>query len=285
MVRRHLWATILGLLGIGEARSQSNKSAIGAAKEDQPATVFNVATASGPLKAIGIELVTSTGTEALGRWSALKDGRRGVPIMIGGDEELERILEAGLPNLDEIAATIARADTLGQEFDILAYRRKEAQRLRERLDAEGKVEGTDEFQPEVGEWPNQPEVIAGPTVANDILSETPLPRVHLLLVPTKTNAEIPAWLGWGNWNANPSAEVHIAMLRKWGKSYGAELVGASSDTMNLRVSRRPKTRTEAMTLAREMYGYCPDLVDQGTQEFAPLAALLMASDYWYFWWD
>jgi hypothetical protein len=40
-----------------------------------------------------------------------------------------------------------------------------------------------------------------------------------------------------------------------------------------------------LRLAREHYLYCNDVVDQGTNDLSTLAALLAASDWWYFWWD
>ena len=38
-------------------------------------------------------------------------------------------------------------------------------------------------------------------------------------------------------------------------------------------------------LAREHLAYCPDIVFQGSSDLAPLAAALMDSDWWFFWWD
>jgi hypothetical protein len=55
--------------------------------------------------------------------------------------------------------------------------------------------------------------------------------------------------------------------------------------MIIRVNRRPETRGAALDLAREQYLYCSDIVDQGVQTFSALAAVLMQSDWWYFWWD
>jgi hypothetical protein len=75
------------------------------------------------------------------------------------------------------------------------------------------------------------------------------------------------------------------MLRSWHDRYGAELVSMGADTVELRVTRRPASRDEALALAREHYAYCSDTVDQGTQDLATLAAMLMASDWWFFWWD
>jgi hypothetical protein len=53
------------------------------------------------------------------------------------------------------------------------------------------------------------------------------------------------------------------------------LVGLSHDVVNIRVRRRPKTRGEALDLAREQYSYCSDIVDQGVGTLNALAAALM----------
>ena len=79
--------------------------------------------------------------------------------------------------------------------------------------------------------------------------------------------------------------MHVAVHRKWREEYGAQIVGISGDTINMRVSRRPATREEALALAREQFLYCSDLVLQGTETLEVLAASLMESDWWYFWWD
>ncbi len=55
--------------------------------------------------------------------------------------------------------------------------------------------------------------------------------------------------------------------------------------MNIRVKQRPQTREAAIDLAREQYVYCNDIVDQGVGTLSVLAAVLMESDWWYFWWD
>jgi hypothetical protein len=90
---------------------------------------------------------------------------------------------------------------------------------------------------------------------------------------------------YGNWNDCPSPAYHVAALRSWRDRYGAELVGFNADTLNLRVSRKPPTREEALALAREHYFYCNDIVDQGVRTYRKLAAGLMESDWWFFWWD
>jgi Domain of unknown function (DUF4253) len=137
---------------------------------------------------------------------------------------------------------------------------------------------------EDGEWPSGPLPPLGLTVAGRSDGD-PFPTVHIVLVPTQDWTEIPAYLRWGGWNECPEPEVHVAALRSWRDRYGVELIGLSHDVMNLRTARRPATREEAMALAREQYAYCNDIVDQGTQTLAPLAAYLMEHEWWFFWWD
>ncbi|MFO1520543.1 MAG: DUF4253 domain-containing protein [Kiritimatiellia bacterium] len=43
------------------------------------------------------------------------------------------------------------------------------------------------------------------------------------------------------------------------------------------VARRPD--------GRDPVYYAPDIVQQGTETLSRLAAILLVSDFWYFWWD
>ena len=130
--------------------------------------------------------------------------------------------------------------------------------------------------PKIGDWPD---ALPGPlaesaclTLAFDILTQDFLPKVHIALIPTNDWTEIPAYLRWGNWNENPKPEFHVAALRSWRDRFGAELVGMGFDTLNLRVSRGPGSREEALALAQEQYVYCNDIIDQGVRSYRALAA-------------
>jgi hypothetical protein len=140
-------------------------------------------------------------------------------------------------------------------------------------------------EPPLGEWPAEAAPSPGLSVATDILKGTPLPKVYMGIAPTDDWTTIPAYLRWGGWNDCPAAETHVAAMRMWRDRYGAELIGMSFDTVNIRVTKRPKTREEALALARDQYVYCSDIIDQGVQTYSALAAALMASDWWFFWWD
>lgn len=112
-----------------------------------------------------------------------------------------------------------------------------------------------------------------------------LPRVHIVSVPARDATDLPAYLGLGGWNDCPAAERMVAALRQWQKEYGAELVAISRDTMDIRVKRRPATREEALKLARQQAVFCSDVVENPDDMLEELAATLMISDWWFFWWD
>ena len=139
--------------------------------------------------------------------------------------------------------------------------------------------------PEIGEWPSEKPASTGLTIASDILSGKSAPKVHIALIPTDDWTLIPAYLRWGDWNDCPPPEMHVAALRSWRDRYGVELVGLSHDTLNLRATKHPATREEALALAREQYAYCTDIIDQGVGTYNALAAILISDDWWYFWWD
>lgn len=220
------------------------------------------------------EVVTVAGAEAEAEWRRLRGAGRGRPVVIGGDETLAQIAEMLGANAASAPAEILKAAA--------------ALRYPDALGSWPGAPAAEDLRAEEGAWPGEMPAGAampGLMVATDLASGAPLPQVHILLIPTDKSWEVPAYLRWGGWNACPPPEVHVAALKAWHERYGAELVGLTGDQLNLRVARRPAERAEALGLARDFYRYCPDLVDQGAGTLAPLAAGLMASDWWYFWWD
>ncbi|MEA2973132.1 MAG: hypothetical protein QOG82_1590 [Actinomycetota bacterium] len=115
---------------------------------------------------------------------------------------------------------------------------------------------------------------------------TPWGMATIALIPAATSEAAVAVLGWGNWNACPRPEEHVAVLRRWRILYGAQLKALSPDTMELVVANPPGTIADALTLAREHYAYAPDIVDQGEHStIGALAAALVGTSHWHFWWD
>ncbi|WP_296617983.1 DUF4253 domain-containing protein [Sphingomonas sp.] len=236
------------------------------------------------MTALGYERVTVPGASALLEWEKLKSAGRGWPIIIGGDDDLERVVDQFAMVDPEVSGHPIAGMELRSPQDVLTAASK-LSFPRDLKNWAGAYKAGDLRAPE-GDWPGNVGVGSpGPSVATDIVKGEFLEHVHILLIPTTYGWEVPAYLRWGDWNACPPPEYHVAALRAWHSDFGAELVGMNGDTINLRVANRPKSRAKAMKLAREQYGYCPDIVDQGVGTISALAATLMASEWWYLWWD
>ena len=108
-------------------------------------------------------------------------------------------------------------------------------------------------------------------------------RTELLLVPAQNGWEVPAWLRYGGWNGWPPPYLHFAILLYWNEQYGADLVGMNGTSLELTVARPPQTREEAETLAGHIQSYCSAYGEHYT--LRQLAAILMESKAWSFWWD
>jgi hypothetical protein len=74
-------------------------------------------------------------------------------------------------------------------------------------------------------------------------------------------------------------------MKYWQERYGAEVVGVTHDVVEMLISRPPRTRAQALELAREQCLYCSDIVLQGTNTLDVLAASLLDGTTWFFWWD
>lgn len=133
---------------------------------------------------------------------------------------------------------------------------------------------------ETGQWPNRPPVV------NAKLQMSQYSRTALVLcVPAKQSWHVPAHLIFGDWNDCPVPQAHMAMLKYWNKHYGAELIAIKHDTIELLVSRPVHTRDDAMRLAQQQFIYNADIVHQGSDTLAGLAAMLIDAPIWSFWWD
>ncbi len=246
-------------------------------------------------------LETVRGEDAFETWLRLREAGRGVPVVIGSNFQINRVLEA-LEYSDPIADTLAKAAGLTFPADLLALRERELAETdayfaanpeptirpldQDTLKALGlggpglKSDASETTHqdndgylkalregPELGEWPHpEPLSSADPpalALATSFVPDRLAPAVHIALLPISDWTEAPAYLRFGGFNACPSPELQIAAFRSLRDRYGAELIGCGCDTVELRVSRRPGTREEAISLARELHAYCEDTIDQG----------------------
>ena len=249
------------------------------------------------------------GKAAIALWErlrALVDETGYWPIVVGDDNDAE-ILSEGLEDVEESAAEWIRA---GEAIDVKEWFATELEEAREderearegdsgpdrEVDEEddddddgaeageaGHARGEGNDKPGVGQPVASHE--AQFTVPYDILTRTPHAEVTLVLVPTRIGYHVPALLNWGGWNDCPAPEEHVALLKYWNATHGAELVSLSSDVLEMKVARPPETRELGSALAYEHFAYCRDIVEQGCGTVAALARALTGGRSWYFWWD
>ena len=215
---------------------------------------------------------TVPGEKALAVWKDLRDKAPQLsywPVIFGDPKHLQRFAEL----------VVSNHATPPQET-LQAAAKLDVQEFLERR--------TEEFSDEHahGQWPPSIQAMGDFTLPRNILKQGEfLKSVDIGIVPAKHGWEVPAQICFGGWNDCPMPEEQVAVLRYWNETYGAELVGASNDVLELRVARRPSSKEEALRLAQEQFWFCYDIVDQGVGTIENLAATLLVSDIWYFWWD
>jgi hypothetical protein len=216
-----------------------------------------------------IKVAGGAALASLDRYRAQYSATGEYPFLIGHLEELERLNE-NAEFCQKPTDDIVRAS-----FDVhldrwLAGRRTESE------------EFIHEF---VGEWPGEIAEKIAISLHTNILDGKIRPEVYLGLAEISEPWQLPAIAKYGGWNECPEAEIHCAILRKWQSQYGAQVVGMSSDVIECSVEKPPANRQAALELAYEQYYYCADVVEQGCNSINNLAAILLNSRYWYFWWD
>ena len=108
----------------------------------------------------------------------------------------------------------------------------------------------------------------------------------LAKIPVKNPWEIFAYLPFGNWNECPDTPQLMAAAKYWFERYGAVPAAMSHDELEFLLPA-PISKKNAMEVALEQYGFCPDIVDQEPEDatVGALADVLWQSIVWYFWWD
>lgn len=220
-----------------------------------------------------MQTITVAGSKALEELNRLRDEYKQsglYPILFGDAEDFGRALETR-PSTEEALAMIKESLQI-----------KPAKWLADKTD-----EQADFLQEDDGEWP---ELSAGDDEMGiithlDILTRKPKKEVLIGLLEIDAPWKAFAHVGWGGWNDCPFPAEHCALHRYWQEQWGAEVVSMTMDVVQCVVARPPQDRDAALALAREQYVYCYDIVEQGTQSIAALAAGLVGSHHWYFWWD
>jgi hypothetical protein len=89
-------------------------------------------------------------------------------------------------------------------------------------------------------------------------------------------------MGTNGWNYDISPEMVVARMQEWDNRFGLVLHGAGFDWFEASFRRQPANMLE---FAKEVYEFCPDVVDQGTGTVEALAAEMKRTNIVFLWWD
>lgn len=295
-ILRGLGASILSLALL--ARSSSGMTAMDLSQLPPDKRAEVEAMLARVLAALPYERLTIDGASALTALDRLRAKGRGLPVIIGDADALERIAEQYSLDDPKLFPPPEGPFPPGVPPQALVHQLprspakilEAASHIRFPEDL-SKWEGAatpDDLQAPAGNWPASPSPVPRQPMlmsTTNLLTGEVAESVNILLIPAAHSWDIPAWLRWGGWNACPPPEYHVAALHRWHDLFGAELVGIGPDSMDLHVERPPGDRATALKVAREIYGYCPDSVDQGTETIIALAETMVMHNWWSFWWD
>ena len=112
---------------------------------------------------------------------------------------------------------------------------------------------------------------------------------HIGLVPASRPADVPATVGWVAFSDlmdHPNGVWIGSVLRSFEKRFGARLVkiGPGAE-IRLLVERPPHTRQAALSIAAEHKAFADEFPGLGTTDVRQLAAGLVDTPGWTFWWD
>jgi len=74
----------------------------------------------------------------------------------------------------------------------------------------------------------------------------------------------------------------IRRLRQYDDDFGIDIFHAETDTIEFRFRRRP---ADMAAFCRDLYEFCPDIVDQGTGTVEALQSEIEEHDRVFLWWD
>lgn len=212
---------------------------------------------------------------AVKKWRETVEALNGTgfwPVFTGDPEQFEQLAEGleATAEMSGVSETLSMAEELsGQEWLGSQY-------------SDPELDLPEDTSPQA--WPSESTPMMQPHALFDYRGK-PHREIGLAIVPADQPWQTPAALGYGGWNDCPNPEVHVAVLKYWQQIYGAVPIAITADTVDLWVERPLTSKDEAYAVAREQYRYCYDIVHQGTETVEALAAGLIGSAVWFFWWD
>lgn len=105
---------------------------------------------------------------------------------------------------------------------------------------------------------------------------------ELAILKTTDEYEILRVKHTNGYNYDIDSQEIIAKLKEWDNRYQLEIIGADFDWFEAEFSTTPDNM---IAFAKEVYDFCPDVVEQGTETVEKLAEEMKREQTIYCWWD
>jgi hypothetical protein len=105
---------------------------------------------------------------------------------------------------------------------------------------------------------------------------------ELWILPTKDKFAVMAFTGVDGINYEIDNFLVIRWMKRLDRDHPFLLTGCGRDFLEGRFTEK---LTDAAALAKKMYAFCPDIVDQGTESVDALAEEIQKVNGFFFWWD
>jgi len=131
----------------------------------------------------------------------------------------------------------------------------------------------------------------GTSLSQDVIQDvlTSLRPARLGLVPAGRPADVLPLIGWSGFAPGTDGTLSLAaVLRSWEDRFGARLLDVGFAEIRLLVERPPRTRETAQRLAAEQFVFCDECTlagHVGLSDVSSIAARLVNTPLWGFWWD
>lgn len=107
-------------------------------------------------------------------------------------------------------------------------------------------------------------------------------KFYLGAIKSNNPMDILKWRGTDGINYDHTNQDIINKLEEWGKTNPINILGVSYDWVYLSFTN-PVDNVEEF--ANDVYNFCPDAVDQGTETIEALAATIKERNQIFLWWD
>jgi len=228
---------------------------------------------------------------AIARFNKFRDTEYGTAVIRGCSDQPDEYADLSFMYDETPEELVAKA----AEIDVLEWLAERKAEEWGRLSDE-RVELIRQFEPNfrrivisdaelVGpKWPENVVPLDSLCLLIDLETRAPLDQVVITVLPTNETWQAACYLKIGGYNDMPLPQQHSALWKYWQQQYGASIAGVRGEIVEFTVKRPPKTREDALVLAKQHWIYCGDLYQEvGSVE--RLAARLLNAPVWFFWWD